>query len=158
MYSYCSSEGGTWSTPEWLTSYPSESPQLAVEEARSAVHVFWVRHAGDYDDRIWWRSNYLGGGGSQAEPMALSQSSMELYPNPAKSGRVTVQYSLPRAGQMTVTLLDVSGRVVRSSAFGVRSSGEGSFSIDVSGLSTGVYVARLVAGDLSVSKSLVVER
>jgi hypothetical protein len=59
---------------------------------------------------------------------------------------------------MTVTLLDVSGRAVRRSAFGVRSSGEGSFNIDVSGLNAGVYVARLVAGDLSVSKSLVVER
>jgi hypothetical protein len=157
MYSYCSSEGGTWSTPEWLTSYPSGSPFLAVDEARSAVRTVWHRYT-LVGDEIWWKSNYLGGGGAMGWPVALPQSGIELFPNPAKAGRVTVHYALPQAGPMTVTLLDVSGRAVRRSAFGVRSSGEGSFNIDVSGLNAGVYVARLVAGDLSVSKSLVVER
>jgi hypothetical protein len=55
-----------------------------------------------------------------------------------------------------VTLLDVSGRAVRTQE--VAAAGRsGSFTIDVSGLNAGVYVARLVARDLSVSKSLVVQ-
>jgi len=158
MYSYCSSEGGTWSTPEWLTSWlPSKGSFLAVDEARSAVHVVWGRNtlAGD---EIWWKSNYLGGGGGgMAQPIALSQSGIELFPNPAKAGRVTVHYALPQAGPMTVTLLDVSGRAVRTQQ--VAAAGpNGAFNVDVRGLNAGVYVARLVVGDVTVSKSLVLQR
>jgi hypothetical protein len=92
-----------------------------------------------------------------ARPIAISQLGVELFPNPTKTGRVTVQYSLPRAEPARVTLLDVSGRAVRTQE--IPATGRsGSFSIDVGGLNAGVYVARLVAGDLSVSKSLVVER
>jgi hypothetical protein len=156
MYSYCSSEGGTWSTPEWLTSYPSGSPSLAVEEARSAVHLFWDRHVGDYHDQIWWKSNYLGGGGGgMAQPVALSQSGIELLPNPAKAGRVTVHYALPHAGPMTVTLLDVSGRAVRTQEVAATNR-SGSFSIDVKSLNAGVYVMKLESGSSSLTRKLVI--
>jgi len=95
--------------------------------------------------------------GPQGEPTVVSLSSIELFPNPSKAGRVTVHYALPHPGPMTVTLFDVSGRAMRTQK--VAESGvNGSVFIDVRGLSSGVYVARLVAGDLSVSKSLVVER
>jgi hypothetical protein len=159
MYSYCSSEGGTWSTPECLTLYPPYYTQfIAAEEPAHAIHVVWGRDYNFNCDEIWWKSSYLGGDGPEAQPTELSQSGIELFPNPAKSGRVTLQYSLPRAEPLAVTLLDVTGRAVWSSEFGVRSSGEGSVAIDVRGLTAGVYVARLVAGDLSVSRSLVVGR
>jgi hypothetical protein len=160
LYSQCSSEGGTWSTPEWLTRYPQTSngvPALAAEEPAHSIHAAWGNTANNPQcNEIWWKSNYMGGGGSQAEPMALSQSSMGLYPNPARAGRVAAQYTLPHAGPMTVTLLDVSGRVVKSQA--IMAERSGSVSIDVRGLNAGVYVARLVSGDLSVSKTLVVQR
>jgi hypothetical protein len=160
MYSYCSSEGGTWSTPEWLTSYyPNSCPFITVEEPAHTIRMVWKRHLSDnpYCDEIWWKSNYLGGGGGMGRPVALSLSSIELFPNPSKAGRVTVHYALPHTGPMTVTLFDVSGRAVRTQE--VAASGvKGSVFIDVRGLSSGVYVARLVAGDLSVSKSLVVGR
>jgi hypothetical protein len=159
MYSHCSSEGGAWSTPESITSYsPYYSQFIAADEYAHAIHVAWAKLVSlNYQEEIWCKSNYLGGGGSQAEPMALSQSSIELHPNPTKAGRVTVQYSLPRAEPLRVALLDVSGRALRTQE--VAASGvKGSVTIDVRGLSSGVYVARLVAGDLSVSKSLVVER
>ena len=159
MYRRCLSEGGTWSTPELLTSAgPGEYDQcVAVQEPAHAVHVVWERRFESYA-QIWWKSDYSGGGGGQAQPVALSQSGIELFPNPAKAGRVTVQYALPHAEPLRVTLLDVSGRAVWSSEFDVRSSGEGSVSIDVRGLSAGVYVVRLAAGGLNVSRTLVVER
>ena len=164
MYSYYSGEGGTWGNPAWLTSDPSGSyedrnPFLAVEEPAHTIHVVWSRLYSGVPREIWWRSSPLGSGfdGGQAEPMATSQSGIELFPNPAKAGRVTVQYSLPRAEAVRVTLLDVSGRAVRTREVAAANR-SGAFSIDVSGLNAGVYVARLVAGDLSVSKSLVVGR
>jgi hypothetical protein len=159
LYSQCSSEGGTWSAPELLTSYDHDfGPFIAAEEPAHSIHAAWGNHVnGITCDEIWWKSYYPGGGGSQAEPMTLSQSRVELFPNPAKAGRVTVHYALPHAGPMTITLLDVSGRAVRPQEVAATDR-SGSLSIDVRGLNAGVYVARLVAGDLSVSKSLVVGR
>jgi len=167
MFSYCPGEGQNWSTPEWLTPdpdaiYRDENPFVTVDDAADSVRVVWtrtIRSISNEPIEIWWRSGSLGsGGGGMGRPVVLSQSGIELFPNPARAGHVAVHYSLPRPGQMTVTLVDISGRTVRRSAFDVRSSGTGTASIDVSGLNAGVYVARLVAGDLSVSKSLVIER
>jgi hypothetical protein len=162
-YRYYSGEGGAWSAPAWLTSdtsasYRDENPHVVVDEAAKTVHVFWTRlyPPKGADTEIWWRSNTLGSGGGQAQPTALSQSRIELFPNPAKAGRVTVQYSLPRAEPVRLTLLDVSGRAVKTQEV-TAAERSGSFSIDASGLTAGVYVARLVAGDLTVSKSLVVQ-
>jgi hypothetical protein len=159
MYGYCLDEGGTWSTPEWLTSYlPYGGPYVAVEEPAHIVHVAWgSTRPGKTDCReIWWKSNLLGsGGGGQAQPVALSQSGIELIPNPAKAGRVTVQYTLPRAGQMTVTLLDVSGRAVWTQE--VAASDRGSAAIDVSGLNAGVYVVKLESGSASQIRKLVIQ-
>jgi hypothetical protein len=156
MYRYCPSEGGAWSTPEWFSLYRL-TPYIAADAARNAVRVVWSNHLDNpYRDQIWWKSNYLGGGGSQAESMAMPQSGIELFPNPATAGRVTVRYSLPRAEALTVTLLDVAGRALKTQevAAGMR----GALSVDVSGLSAGVYVARLAAGDWTASRSLILQR
>jgi hypothetical protein len=93
--------------------------------------------------------------GPQAEPTAISQSGIELFPNPAKAGRVTVQYSLPRAEPLRVTLLDVSGRAVRTQEVST-SDRSGSFSIDASGLRAGVYIVKLESGTGSLTRKFVI--
>jgi len=159
MYSYCASEGGTWSPPEWLTSYrPRGGPFIAVEEPAHALHVVWGRTTPGNTDptEIWWKSNYQGGGGAMGWSAALSQSGVDLFPNPAKAGRVTVQYAMPHAGPVTATLLDISGRAVWRSALDVRSSGEGSFALDASGLNAGVYMLRVESGASDLTRKLVI--
>jgi len=164
MFSYCPGEGLNWSTPEWLTpdpdaSYGDENPFVTVDESADSVRAAWTRTIPSINTEpieIWWRSGSLGsGGGGMGRPVAPARAGVELFPNPTKAGRVTVQYALPHAGPVTVTLLDISGRTVRTQE--VAADRSGSARIDVSGLTAGVYVARLVAGDLSISKSLVVE-
>jgi len=151
---YIAGNYGNWSTPAWVTSgYSDEYPSVTAR-SNGDVYVVWKDGR---NGQIWGRLYAPGTGGGQAQPTALSQSRIELFPNPAKAGRVTVQYSLPRAEPVRVTLLDVSGRAVRTQEVSATDR-SGSFNVDVSGLNAGVYVARLVAGDLSVSKSLVVER
>jgi len=148
---------GNWTAPAWVISgYHDESPNVTASSTGN-VYVVWERGEVPLATQIWGRLYTPGSGGGQAEPISVSQSGIELFPNPAKAGRVTVSYSLPRAEPVKVTLLDVSGRAVRTQEIPATDR-SGSFSIDVSGLNAGVYVARLVAGDLSVSKSLVVER
>jgi hypothetical protein len=160
-YSYCPTEGGAWIAPAWLTSdtlanYMDEFPHVVVDEYAQTVRVFWDRvqnFVGPFD--IWSRSSSLGDGG-MGRPVALSQSGIELFPNPTKAGRVTVQYAQPYAGPMTVTLLDVSGRAVKTrevAAIGLK----GSFNLDASGLNRGVYVLKLESGATSQTRKLVIE-
>jgi hypothetical protein len=164
QYSYNSAEGGTWTSPAWLNSdtsadYRSSWPHVAYCGAAQTVYAVWSR---TYDDMLgiptemWWTSNYLGGGGGQAQPMALPQSSVELYPNPAKAGRTTVLYSLARSGPLKVTLLDVSGRAVKTQEV-VASTVGGSFVLDGSGLDRGVYILRLGSGTTSQTRKLVIQ-
>jgi len=101
----------------------------------------------------------IGSGGTQLAwvgPMG-SLTGMELSPNPAHAGVVTVHYALPAGGPMKVTLFDISGRAVQTqSCRAVGSSG--SLALDLGRLSAGIYVARLQSGDLSLSEKLVIER
>jgi hypothetical protein len=175
MYASCPGEGEEWTTPVEVVTNDADGvnqPDIAGG-TDGTLFAVWQRKSTRADTiitkkkveivevpdyQIWGTYNTPGGDGGSAKPMALSQSCFELFPNPAKAVRVAVQYSLPHAGQMTVTLVDISGRVVRRSAFDVRSSGMGSFTLDVSGLSAGVYMARLEAGDLDVSQALVIAR
>jgi hypothetical protein len=153
---YSVGQYGNWTPPDWVTSGYSDQWPSVTARSNGDVYVVW-RDGRASNNQIWGRLYTPGSGGGQAQPTAPAQSRIELFPNPAKAGRVTVQYSLPRVEPVRVTLLDVSGRAVSSQVVAATDR-SGSFSIDVSGLSAGVYVARLVAGDLSVSKSLVVGR
>jgi hypothetical protein len=166
-YNYCPVEGGAWNGQAWVSADTSPNysvvlPHVTNSGASQTVHVVWGRI---YDSifpliprEIWWSTNYVGGGsGGMGQPVAMSKSSIELFPNPARSGRVTVKYAVPHAGPVTVTLLDVSGRAIRRSALGVRSSAEGSFALDASGLRAGVYVLKLDVGTTSQTRKVVIE-
>jgi len=103
-----------------------------------------------------WGSLYTPdeGDGGNAEPMALAQSSIEMSPNPARAGRVTVRYTLPHAGQVTVALLDVSGRLVRQSAI---CNPKSEVALDLKGLRPGVYVLKFESGTTSQTRKLVIQ-
>ena len=153
---YSIGQYGNWSTPAWVTSGYSDDFPRVTARSNGDVHFIWedVRKP---KQQIWGRLYTPGSGGGMGRPVVLMGSGVELFPNPTKAGRVTVQYSLPRAGEVTIALLDVSGRAVRSSQFEVPSSKEGSFSLDASGLNPGVYIVKLEAGTTSLTRKLVIQ-
>ncbi|MGD8718454.1 MAG: T9SS type A sorting domain-containing protein [Candidatus Zixiibacteriota bacterium] len=82
---------------------------------------------------------------------ALSQN----YPNPARDN-TTVAFSVPTAGEATVTIYDISGRKVAVPFAGVAKAGDNEVSVDVSTLAPGVYTYRLEAGGNTAARKLVV--
>ncbi|MFO7651185.1 MAG: S8/S53 family peptidase [bacterium] len=79
-----------------------------------------------------------------------------LRPNPLRSGLSTVGYSLPAAGPLCIRIYDVTGReLVTSSSIAGRS---GAVSLDLRGLSAGIYLVRLEATGYVTTSKLVVER
>ena len=77
------------------------------------------------------------------------------YPNPARQ-TATIRVALPEARAVTLTVYDVQGRVVKRLTDGTLSAGFHDVALDVSGLTSGVYVYRLTAGDFTAAKQLVV--
>jgi PKD domain/Secretion system C-terminal sorting domain len=72
-------------------------------------------------------------------------SALKVFPNPT-SGLASVEFMLKNQMEMTVQLLDLNGRVVRS-ANGEFRAGFNRHSIDANELNTGIYFLRLLAAD-----------
>ncbi|MCI0450359.1 MAG: SBBP repeat-containing protein [Chlorobi bacterium] len=76
------------------------------------------------------------------------------YPNPFNP--VTkIKFDLPKQSAATITVYDVSGKVIKTLVG--ESLGAGSYSVDfdATGLATGVYLYRITAGDFSDVKKMV---
>lgn len=83
------------------------------------------------------------------EQDAVPQGSFELlpnYPNPFHSS-TTIGYAAPRAGEVTLDVFDLLGRRVATLESGLVTAGRHETAFDASGLSPGIYVSRLRAGD-----------
>ncbi len=75
------------------------------------------------------------------------------YPNPS-SGSATIAFALPRSCAVNLEVFDIKGRKVTTLAEGTLAPGE--YEREVSGLSSGVYLYRLTAGDFAETKKMVV--
>ncbi|HEX7072121.1 MAG TPA: T9SS type A sorting domain-containing protein [Rhodothermales bacterium] len=101
-------------------------------------------------------------GGSLSEGVA-SESEREIpqtifvdqnYPNPFNPA-TTIRYGLPAAGDVMLRLFNVLGQEVRSVALGNQAAGVHEFTLDARGLTSGVYVYRVEAGEFSASKRMI---
>jgi hypothetical protein len=79
------------------------------------------------------------------------------YPNPFNPV-TTIGYSLGRTGRATLTVHDLLGRTVAVLEDGVREAGEHRVVFDASGLASGVYLCRLSADGMSVTRRLMLVR
>jgi hypothetical protein len=77
-------------------------------------------------------------------------------PNPFTNA-TTIRYSLPRAGNVTLRLYDVTGKLARTLASGYHTAGTSSFIVPRSSLSSGIYMIELETGGMSLSQKLIVE-
>ena len=76
------------------------------------------------------------------------------YPNPFNPS-TTVRYTLPEGSQVKLDIVDLLGRTVRELAIGYQEAGSHSLTLDAGGLSSGVYLYRLRAGDLVRTRTMV---
>ncbi len=89
-------------------------------------------------------------------PTGSASGSVHISPNPLRPGFATLRLDEQVAqGPVTVSILDVSGRCVLYSSFGIRGS---SLPLDLRGLSAGVYTVHLTAGRYSATQKLVLQR
>ena len=93
--------------------------------------------------------------GVSAIPAEYSLS--QNYPNPFNPS-TTFSFSLPKAGIVTLTVYDITGREVAKLVDGYKVKGLHEVTFDADGLSSGVYFARLEAGEFKqVRKILLIK-
>ncbi len=90
-------------------------------------------------------------------PAPDASEALVAFPNPARTS-AALRFHLAAPGHVRVTLHDALGRTVAVLFDGEAQAGEQTVRADVSGLSTGVYVARLAAGALVQTQRITVVR
>lgn len=80
---------------------------------------------------------------------------MQNVPNPAE-GNTVINFFLPKSGEVTLEVLDITGKQVMVLANGYVPAGEHSAMFSTNSIAKGVYIYRLRAGNESVTKSMVI--
>ena len=103
------------------------------------------QNAANFEDvsvtATWWVDSGWGvRGGDSSQPMAFCLR--PNYPNPFNS-RTTVEFSLPEAGWVNLTVFDLQGRLTARLHSGRLSAGWHRRCLNAEGLNSGVYLLRL---------------
>lgn len=109
-----------------------------------------------WNNPLYFPEFHLGSGIKNEAPIRRNMTDgmdLSVYPNPV-SGMSAVQCRFRTSESGVLSLFDVSGRMVVSSAV----NGRGNHVRDVSGLAAGVYLARLTAGKRVLQERIAVIR
>jgi N-acetylneuraminic acid mutarotase len=89
-------------------------------------------------------------------PLVTRHSSLSVAPNPFTNATL-VSYTLPRPGNVSLKLYDVTGKLVNTLASGYRNAGTSSFIVPRSSLSSGIYLLKLEVDNTIATEKLIIE-
>ena len=107
------------------------------------------------DQAIESISSALKGTATALSRIENNKIDMLVFPNPAKNN-VSVKFNLEKQTNVTISIVDVSGRKlieIRENSF---TNGTNEFSIDISDLNNGLYFVNIAANNENYTKRLVV--
>ncbi len=90
---------------------------------------------------------------SGVDDQAIEPSSFKIYPNPAFES-VNISYKLKSKEMVSVSITDISGRVVKKIGFGMKNSGAYEEKIAVDDLIPGMYMISILTSGDDVAKKL----
>lgn len=136
-------DGASWTA---VNSSLTNTAVLAL--ATSGTNLF----AGTQGGGVWRRplSEMVASAVEMVDKLPMHFSLDQNYPNPFNPS-TEIQFSLPRKCHVTLIIFDLLGRQVTTLVSEELSAGSYSTRWDAAGMSTGVYLYRLRAGDPSLS-------
>ena len=116
-----------------------------IDARGGKVYPIWMRL--DTTRMSVWTAplDFTTGVAQEAEPLPGPFGLGQNYPNPFNPA-TTVEFTLPAAGYVTLTVYDILGREVALLVRGERGAGRHTAVWDARGISSGVYYARLTTG------------
>ncbi len=89
-----------------------------------------------------------------SQPVVISDYALlPNFPNPF-NGQTTIQFDVPVAADVAVTVYDVTGRRVADLFHGAVEAGRHTLRFDADGLPSGVYLCHMQTGDFSTLRKL----
>lgn len=86
---------------------------------------------------------------------SVLNSSLSLYPNPT-STNLNIAFELERNDHITIDVMNIVGQIVSSQDFGTVSAGYTLKTINVSDLSSGIYLVNITANDGVITRKITV--
>jgi hypothetical protein len=91
---------------------------------------------------------------TSVQDQAIASGKFEVYPNPT-SNEANLSFDLKRSSEVMYEVMDMSGKVIMSSNLGMMHEGQHVQTIDVTGLSAGMYMVKAVMNDQIEMKRIV---
>jgi hypothetical protein len=112
-------------------------------------------YAATYGKGIYHTTRFVGIGELPVYPDKIAQSRLHIYPNPA-SEVLFIDYNAAKAAQVEVSVIDLSGRIVKQQNFGLLNAGKQTLRFDLGQMKQGVYLIQLSNGETMLSNKLVI--
>jgi Secretion system C-terminal sorting domain len=134
---------------------PNPFPRLAYNPQEKKVAAAWSSQIGSANAKALFDSDYslLVSSLVTEKPKSFEIS---VYPNPAKDF-INVKLDLKQASQITMELIDMTGKQIMKHDYGNR-SGAQNFRVDFSDLKTGIYMMQLKTDKETVGYKISVEK
>lgn len=84
-------------------------------------------------------------------------TNFSIYPNPTSGKEVSLSFNLAIAENYDVTIINVMGQCVKTVSYGELSQGWHNKTLDLSGLSSGIYYVKLTGQNKEGMKKLIIE-
>ena len=84
--------------------------------------------------------------GATAVEGAVQDGSLGVFPNPFRD-EINLSFTLRKHSEVTVSLLDIAGRMVSSKVGGLLPAGSNTLKLDTPDVAPGIYLIRVKAGD-----------
>jgi hypothetical protein len=136
----------------WIDAGFSQSPSPVISLAVDATTLY----AGTQGNGVWRRplAEMVTGVDASQHSMPPSFNLYQNFPNPFNPETV-IRYSIPEQGHVSLAVFDLLGREVVRLVDGVMPRGDYSVKLDGSILTSGVYCYRLITGQHSLTKSMI---
>ncbi len=119
---------------------------------------YLVRYTGTSRPALTWMAQFVKDNPvSVSETASMLPAAFELaqnFPNPFNPS-TSIRYSVPHSSQVTLDVLDILGREIRTLVDEVQSPGQYTVTFDGRDLASGVYFYRLTSGTFSATKKFV---
>ena len=92
------------------------------------------------------------------QPASVEQYKLgQNYPNPVNK-ETSIQYHLPLASHVSLSLYDINGRLVKLLVNGSRQQGVHTVRVNSGSLSNGIYFYKFQAGNITAVKKMIIQR
>jgi hypothetical protein len=156
FYKRSSNKGTHWSTDTRLTTGPAWSDNPFIFTSENTVHLVWDISSRT-EKKVFYKRNPKGNLNGLINTSPLIPQSFQLlqnHPNPFNP-LTTIQFIIKENAFVEISVYDAIGRKVNTLVSDYLEAGTYDTYFDGSNLSSGIYYYKLIAGDFSDSRKMI---